>query len=170
MNNQFEAFSIEELEYVFSDEADKDVEKLNELVKLMKDAVQGALWHKFKVLRNDYDKFIFWSQKANSKLHNGAITGLTTAEGKPVYSWKPNQEQHDELVTLVTALKLTDADIKKYSLLHRNRMEQRTLSSGTAQQRREFEGEREQRPYAKFDNEAAIAEMEQKRAQRLKAV
>lgn len=211
-------FSFEELELAFSDDGDTIAEQMVERVKWLKDALNGALWHKFKVLRNDYDVYVYWDTKFKNTLHNGILPGYKTSEGKPMYAWKSNKEQLEKLNEAMVALKmahypmqevmiecfhengnpvlnengqqiyemLMDEDgnpvmeyimdekgnktiefkeelIRKFALQTRDRIETRTLRSGTKSEAEAFEPKKESKPYAKRDNEDAIDEVEMRR-------
>lgn len=156
-------FSIEALELAFSDDGDKLAEETTERVKLLKDAVTGALWHKFKVLRNDFDVYVYWDTKFKSTLHNGILPGYKTSEGKQMYAWKSNEEQLKALEQAVAALKLNEDAIRKFALQTRDRNETRINRSGTESEARAFEPAKESKPYAKRDNEDAINEVEMRR-------
>lgn len=162
--NEFDdRFSLDYLEAAFEEDGDAQIEQVIERIKLLKDGINGALWHKFKVLRNDYDVYSYWDAKFKSQLHNGILPGYKTSEGKNMYAWKPNEDQLKALELQMKALKLTEEQIKKFALQTRDRMETRTLRSGTKAEAEAFEPKKESKPYAKRDNEDAIDEVEMRR-------
>lgn len=150
-------FSVKALEAAFSDGADAEAMALSDEVNRLRSAIHGALWYKFKTLRNNYEQYsYFWGQVV-LQLHNGP-TAYMKEDGTPMLDWKPVTEQVTILRDIIRAFSLDEAAIDKFHRMDEERKARRTLASGTRAEREEFEGVRKPLPYARAENERAINE------------
>lgn len=148
---------LADLESAFAEGADEQAMNQGNELEMLRSAIHGAFWYKFKTLRNDYEKYNYYWSRVILQLHNGP-TNYIKQDGAPMLDWKPVQEQLSILKNIVTSLKLTDEQLSKYARIDAERKERRALYSGAQADRDEFEGVRPRTTYAKTDNERAMDE------------
>ncbi len=152
-----DTFSLAELEEAFADGADSKAMASGDELNRVRSAIHGALWYKFKTLRNDYERYNYYWSRIILQLHNGP-TSYTKRDGSPMLDWKPVSEQLSIMRNIATSLNLTDELIDKFARIDAERRERRALYSGTQAEREEFEGTRPRTLYARTDNELAMNE------------
>lgn len=165
---------FQELQHRRSAAGKAEIDKRNNDIKVMRTGILEFFYMEFKENDNNQDKYIEYMHELMSALKDGQLTDMNGNiiigdNGQPIPRWKPNDVQHAILSGFMSDLGMDMTEVQSLS----NRREQRTAKrqnwSGTNADKSAFDGNHESKPYARFANEQAIDEAEQKRIRRAKA-